>query len=103
MAVDDPALDDMGEAVRAFTGLMHSPGLVSLDYADIRAFCLRPDGLKGRAMHGEGQASGPDRGGEGGRGGAAGSHAATRTMTFLRARDRHRRPRFQARGETLQR
>ena len=58
---NDPALDRVVAAVRAFTSMMHRPGLVSLDYTDIRAFILDPDGLKGRAVHGEGEASGSDR------------------------------------------
>ena len=57
----DQGLDDVMAAVRAFTAMMHRHGLVSLDYADIRACILDPDGLKGRAVHGEGEASGPDR------------------------------------------
>lgn len=58
---NDPALDRMVAAVRAFTSMIHRPGLVSSDYADIRAFILDPDGLKGRAVHGECEASGPAR------------------------------------------
>jgi cell division protein FtsZ len=61
MPADDPGLDDVMSAIRAFTSMMHRHGLVSLDYADIRTFCLDPDGLRGKAVHGEGEASGPDR------------------------------------------
>jgi cell division protein FtsZ len=57
----DQGLDDVMAAVRAFTSMMHRHGLVSLDYADIRAFCLDADGLKGRAVHGEGEAEGEGR------------------------------------------
>ena len=37
----DQGLDDVMAAVRAFPGMMHSHGLVSLDYADIRQSLAR--------------------------------------------------------------
>lgn len=51
--------DRIVKAVRCYTGMMTQHGLVSLDYADIRAFTL--DCMRGRAAHGEGEASGEDR------------------------------------------
>jgi cell division protein FtsZ len=54
----DPAHDRIAAAIRAISALVTSPpNLVGFDFADLREALLN----KGRAVFGEGEASGPDR------------------------------------------
>ena len=55
---EDPAHDRMDAAIKAISGLVtHPPNLVGFDFADLRTALLN----QGRAVFGEGEASGPDR------------------------------------------
>ena len=55
---DDPALNEIAAVIRATTSLVtNEPNLIGFDFADLRAALI--DG--GRAVFGEGEASGPDR------------------------------------------
>jgi hypothetical protein len=53
----DPVHDRVAAAIQAISGLVTSPPNLGFDFADLRAGLI--DG--GRAVFGEGEASGPDR------------------------------------------